>query len=126
MTHNENGINTFHLLAFPKDKTIRSIRDLTVNHVRLLTDMTIRSKDYIYNVYSIPVNQIECHCHCPPSVMLLHIHFELVNNKKYRKPLREHAVSRIIENLLVDSDYYKKIIYIFIFNYCKFFFIIGN
>jgi len=31
-----NKINTFHLLAFSKDKTIKSIRDLKIDHIPLL------------------------------------------------------------------------------------------
>ena len=102
-------MSTFHLLAFPKDKTIRSIRDLKQDHISLLQEMSDTGKKYINDTYKININEIETHCHYPPGVMLLHIHFELINNIKCRKPLREHAVSRIIENLKLDSDYYKKI-----------------
>jgi hypothetical protein len=33
----------------------------------------------------------------------------LVNNKKFRKPIIEHPVNSVIENLRIDPNYYKKI-----------------
>ena len=43
---NPNKISTLHLLAFPKDKTIKSIRDLNADHIPLLKDMVKKSKEY--------------------------------------------------------------------------------
>jgi len=109
MNMKKDDITTFHLLAFPKDKTLKSIRDLTIENILLLKEMVAKSKKYIKKEFKINKNEIEAHFHYPPGVMLLHIHFELINNKKLRKPLREHAVSRVIENLIIDSEYYKKV-----------------
>jgi len=100
-------LNTFHLLAFPKNKSIRSIRDLTAEHIPILKEMVSEGKKFITEHYGINENEIETHCHYPPGVLLLHIHFELVNNKKFRRPLREHSINEIIENLLINPDYYK-------------------
>lgn len=90
-------MNTFHLLAFPKDTTIKSIRDLTQEHVPLLKNMVSKCKKYIVDNYNLNEDKIEAHFHYPPGVMLLHMHFELCDNIKNRK------------NLLIDSDYYKKV-----------------
>lgn len=103
------NINTFHLLAFPNDKTLRSIRDLTAENIPLLNQMVSDGKKYIMENFNINFDEIETHFHYRPGVMLLHIHFELTNNKKYRKPLREHNVLGVVENLSIDSDYYKKV-----------------
>jgi m7GpppX diphosphatase len=43
-------ISTFHLLAFPKDKKIKSIRDLTIDHIPLLREMMKKSKEYIKKI----------------------------------------------------------------------------
>lgn len=104
-----DNLDTFHLLAFPKDKSLRSIRDLTGKNIQLLKEMVSKSKKYISQNYKINANEVEAHFHYPPGVLLLHIHFELVNSQKIRRPLREHAVSRVIENLILDSNYYKKV-----------------
>ena len=111
MDMKDDDMNTFHLLAFPKDKTIKSIRDLTFEHIPLLEKMRSLSKKYITTHYEINDNEIETHFHYPPGVMLLHMHFELVNGNKQRRPLREHSVNDVIQNLLIDSEYYKKFIF---------------
>lgn len=105
-------LNTFHLLAFPKDKTIKSIRHLTQQHIPLLENMLFESKKFIKDNYNSEINnQVEAHFHYLPNVYLLHLHFELVNSKKKcRKPLREHSIIKVIENLKIDSNYYKKVI----------------
>ena len=102
-------ISKFHLLAFPKDKTIKSIRDLNADHIPLLKNMVKKSKEYIKKNYSFEEDEIEAHFHYLPTVLLLHIHFVLVNNKKFRKPIIEHTVNSVIENLRIDPNYYKKI-----------------
>jgi len=109
MNMKQNDMTTFHLLAFPKDKSIKSIRDLTKDHIPLLKDMVSESKKYIIDKYGLKENEIEAHFHYPPGVLLLHIHFEWINNERLRRPLREHSVNKVIENLLIDPEYYKKI-----------------
>jgi hypothetical protein len=102
-------INKFHLLAFPKDKRIKTIRDLTIIHIPLLEEMVKKSKEYIKKNYNFEKDEIETHFHYPPTVLLLHIHFVLANNKNFRKPLYEHSVNSVIQNIRIDPDYYKKV-----------------
>ena len=101
-------LSTFHLLAFVKDKKIKSIRDLKIEHIPLLKEIVKKSKEYIKRNYKIESNEIETNFHYRPTTLLLHIHFELVNNKKLRKPILEHSVHSVIKNLSVDPYYYKK------------------
>lgn len=104
-----DDLKTFHLLAFPKNKEIRSIRDITIEMIPLLERMVITGKQYIKNNFEINENEIETHFHYSPGVMLLHIHFEIVGGNKIRRPLREHSVHKVISNLLICPDYYKNI-----------------
>ena len=106
---NPNKISTFHLLAFPKDKTIKSIRDLTIDHIPLLREMMKKSKEYIKNNFNLENNKIVANFHYPPTVFLLHIHFELLNNRKVKKQAFEYSVNSVIENLRLDPKFYKKI-----------------
>ena len=103
-----NKLSTFHLLAFVKDKKIKSIRDLKIEHIPLLKEIVKKSKEYIKRNYKIESNEIETNFHYRPTTLLLHIHFELVNNKKLRKPILEHSVHSVIQNLSIDPYYYKK------------------
>ena len=68
-----------------------------------------KSKEYIKKNYSFEEDEIEAHFHYPPTVLLLHIHFVLVNNRKFRKPIIEHSVNSVMQNLSIDPYYYKKI-----------------
>lgn len=52
MNMNEN-IDTFHLLAFPKDRSLKSIRDLRQTHINLLINMNSQSKKFINQKYNI-------------------------------------------------------------------------
>ena len=106
---NPDKISTFHLLAFPKDKTIKSIRDLNADHIPLLKNMVKKSKEYIKKNYSFEEDEIEANFHYPPTVLLLHIHFELIFNKKMKRLFKEHSVNSVIQNLEIDSNYYKKV-----------------
>ena len=106
---NPDKISTFHLLAFPKDKTIKSIRDLNADHIPLLKNMVKKSKEYIKKKYNFEKDEIEANFHYPPTVLLLHIHFELIFNKKMKRLFKEHSVNSVIQNLEIDSNYYKKV-----------------
>lgn len=106
---NPDKNDSFHLLAFPKNKSLKTMRDLTQNDIPLLEEIIFQTKNYIVSNFSININEIKAHFHYPPSVMILHIHFELINNNKCTQPLKEFPVSNSIENLKIDSDYYKKI-----------------
>ena len=106
---NSNNICPLHLLAFPKNKSLKTIRDLTANDILLLNEMNVKSKNCINTTYNIQTNEIESYFHYPPSVMLLHIHFKLLNAGRCGKILCEHSVHNVIENLKIDSEYYKKI-----------------
>ena len=106
---NEDPINTLHLLAFSKDKSIKTIRDVTRDNISSLQNMISDGKKYITDNYKINENEIETNIHYPPSVNLFHLHFNLINNdRKIRVPLREHPVHSVISNLTMDPDYYKK------------------
>ena len=44
-------LSTFHLLAFVKNKKIKSIRDLKIKHIPLLKEIVKKSKEYIKRNY---------------------------------------------------------------------------
>ena len=46
-----------------------------------MKEIVKKSKEYIKRNYKIESNEIEAHFHYLPTVLLLHIHFVLVNNK---------------------------------------------
>jgi m7GpppX diphosphatase len=105
-----NSIDTLHILCFFKDKKLYSIRELNDSHIKMLEDSLINCKKCIKEKYNILEENLLIYFHYHPSVWQLHIHFtniKLINNSILIP--RAHLVNQLIENLRIDSDYYKKV-----------------
>jgi len=105
-----NSLDSLHILCFFKDKKLYSIRELVSTHIKLLEDSLIDCKKTINEKYKIPEENLLIYFHYHPSVWQLHIHFtniKLINNSILIP--RAHLVNQVIENLKIDSDYYKKV-----------------
>ena len=100
----------FHLLAIIIQKDIKSLRDLTAEHINLLQHILKNSLSTIKKIYNINEKHLKIYIHYPPSTWHLHIHFCTVANI-YASSSVEHsyALNQIIFNLNMCSDYYKKI-----------------
>jgi m7GpppX diphosphatase len=106
-----NDINELHILGIFKDKNLYSIRELTKEHINILQKSVDNGKRVIEEKYNICSDKLLCFFHYHPSVWQLHIHFMNISNTSiksdsYSLP-RAHLVSSVIENLKVNSDYYK-------------------
>jgi m7GpppX diphosphatase len=106
-----NNINELHILGIFKDKNLYSIRELTKNHINILQQSVDNGKNVIEQKYNINSNELLCFFHYHPSVWQLHIHFMNVSNtstkfSSYSLP-RAHLVSSVIENIKINSNYYK-------------------
>jgi len=105
-----NLLDSLHILCFFKDKKLYSIRELVSSHLKLLQDTLVNCKKTINEKYKIPEENLLIYFHYHPSVWQLHIHFmniKLINNSILIP--RAHLVNQVIENLKIDSDYYKKV-----------------
>lgn len=100
-------VKEVHLLSIVKDKSIRSIRDLTQKHIEMLERIEIDGKTFIQNKYGFKPDEICAFIHYPPTYWHLHIHFTHVTS-----PLlcsnRIFSIKRIITNLKIEDDYYKR------------------
>jgi hypothetical protein len=104
------NIDNLHILCFFKNKQLYSIRELTNKHIETLENSLKNCKKCIKEKYDIPEDNLLIYFHYHPSVWQLHIHFtnvRLINNSILIP--RAHLVSQVIENLKIDSDYYKKV-----------------
>ena len=99
-----------HILAIPKRKDIKSLRDLTSEHIELLEHIQKNTIKFIKDKYNIDESKLKIYFHYPPSTWHLHIHFSTIENTdsscstEYSYPLYQ-----VIFNLKLCSDYYKKI-----------------
>jgi len=107
-TWNQLDPTKFHILTIPKDKTIRSIRDLTQEDVPLLIHIRDKTTEIIKSKYGISKEQIKMYIHYSPSTWHLHIHFCHVDDTTVNSSVeRSHELSSVIFNLSICTDYYK-------------------
>lgn len=105
-----NGeIESLYLLAIVMDRDIKSLRDLTEEHLPLLEKIKAKSLESIKSKYGVEAKQIRAYFHYQPSMYHLHVHFTIL---KYDAPgifcEKSHLLSTVINNIKLVSDYYQK------------------
>jgi hypothetical protein len=109
-TWNKKNLLKMHLLAFPKDKSLHSIRDLTGKHIWLLTHIKYQTLQIIKNIYGFDEEIIKMYIHYAPSTYHLHIHFELISNINSNSSVEySYELNNVIQILEIKSDFYHKI-----------------
>lgn len=99
-----------HILAFIKNKHIKSIRDLSFDDIDKLEYMYKKSIDVIKEKIKINRDKMKIYFHYRPSVWLLHIHFSLITNNIIKSSVEyTHDYDTVINFLKFDSDFYRKI-----------------
>ena len=97
-----------HILVFPTDRTLRTMRDLTGEHIQLLNHIKSTTLRVLYDKFLIRESQLNIEVHYTPSAYHLHIHF--VNKYKKEKGDKRHirhSLQNIMYNLRRNSDFYK-------------------
>ena len=106
----DGNINNLHMIGMIIDKKIKSIRHLSSEHIQILEKCKEDGLKIIEEKYKVKSNKIVIYFHYHPSTWRLHIHFQNINaisNISMTLP-RAHPLSLVIQNLKMDSDYYKK------------------
>lgn len=109
-TWDSNNIDKLHILCLPTDKTLRTIRDLTLSNLSLLEYMKKITLQQIEDKYGLKEENLKIFFHYDPSTYHLHIHF--INTgyiESWSSVEYSHDLDTVIFNLKMDSDYYKKI-----------------
>lgn len=102
-------IENLYLLAIVHQKKIGSLRDLDSSHIKLLENVRDKSIAAIEEKYNVKKGKIRAYLHYYPSFYHLHIHFTHINYQVPGFPERNHLINQVVENLKMDSDYYKKV-----------------
>jgi|LakMenEpi03Aug12_release.lakeMendotaPanAssembly.Ray.scaffolds.fasta_scaffold414217_1 m7GpppX diphosphatase len=109
-TWDTKNIDKLHILCLPTNKNIRTIRDLTSEHIPLLQRMKDVTLETIEKIYGLTEENLKIFFHYEPSTYHLHIHFiNTVYTKSLSSVEYSHDLDSVIFNLSIDSDYYKKI-----------------
>ena len=107
----EKNLDSFHVLCIFKDKSLFSIRELTQTHIPLLEEAIEYGCQTLKEKYGINKENLIMYFHYHPSVWQLHLHYMIINNdntSSYSLP-RAHSINSVIQNIKMDSDYYKKV-----------------
>jgi hypothetical protein len=100
---------SFHWLAVATDTGLRTLRDLRGAHVPMLTRLYQQACQRIKADAGVDPEQVMAYIHYPPSVYQLHVHFKYpVAHTASHDTFRIHPLASVINNLRIDSDYYKK------------------
>lgn len=71
---NEGDISTLYLLAMPKIKGLKSVRDLKGEHLPMLESIAETTYQTVQEKYNIPKEKLLVYFHYLPTYWLLHIH----------------------------------------------------
>lgn len=98
-----------YLMAIVRRRDIRSIRDLTGEHLPLLENIKQNGYRVIKEKYGIDPDYLQVYFHYQPSYYHLHIHFNTIHYDHPRLFVgSSHLLDTVISNLQIDTDYYKK------------------
>ncbi|CAK6969330.1 m7GpppX diphosphatase [Scomber scombrus] len=97
-----------YLIAITHQRNIKSLRDLTSDHLPLLQNIFQKGKEAILQRYNLPASKLRVYLHYQPSYYHLHVHFTKLG---YEAPgcgvERAHFLADVIQNLQADTQYYK-------------------
>ncbi len=98
-----------YVLLIFKDKNLLTIRDLREEHVKMLEQTRDKIYKKLKELHDVDQNTLNLFFHYPPSFQRLHLHLiKIENNSQDTKTDRAHLLNRVINNLKIDGDYYKK------------------
>jgi m7GpppX diphosphatase len=109
-TWDAKNVERLHILCIPLDKQLRTVRELTKEHIPLLQHMKKTTLEKIEEVYGLKEGSLKIYFHYEPSTYHLHIHFVNIRFKDAGSSVEySHDLDSVIFNLSLDSDYYRKI-----------------
>ncbi|XP_030001745.1 m7GpppX diphosphatase [Sphaeramia orbicularis] len=104
----QKQVDDLYLIAISHQRGIKSLRDLTSEHIPLLQNIFQKGKEAILQRYNMPFSKLRVYLHYQPSYYHLHVHFTKLG---YEAPgcsvERAHLLTDVIQNLQSDPQYYK-------------------
>jgi hypothetical protein len=111
-----NDIINLHSLVFFKDPYLKSIRDINIDNILMITDSYNICLNKIKSFYNLGDNiQFYSEFHYRPSVWQLHLHIyvkqinsnNIISKKYFNSNKITHSLEEIIININNDTNYYK-------------------
>ncbi|XP_035201929.1 m7GpppX diphosphatase isoform X1 [Oxyura jamaicensis] len=106
---NQNQLDDLYLIALIQRRDVKSLRDLTGEHLPLLKNILQEGKEAIAKRFGVPGSQLRIYLHYQPSYYHLHVHFTALGYDAPGSSVeRAHLLADVIDNLVLDSAYYQK------------------
>ncbi|XP_058061355.1 m7GpppX diphosphatase [Anopheles bellator] len=102
-------VEQLYLLALVRRRDIRSLRDLTAEHLPLLRNVQARGISAIEERYGIGADQLRIYLHYQPTFYHLHMHFTYLRHDPPGVGCEKaHLLSSVISNIELLPDYYQR------------------
>ncbi|ELT96554.1 hypothetical protein CAPTEDRAFT_162417 [Capitella teleta] len=109
MKWNTKQMEDLYLIAIIHKHGIKSLRDLTPEHLPLLRNILNKGLSAILDKYHVPASKLRVYLHYQPSYYHLHVHFtHLRFNAPGSGVDRAHLLSDVIDNIELMPDYYQR------------------
>ena len=105
--YNEGDVTTLYCLALPKQRDLKTMRDLTGEHLPLLKAIRDESLDAIEKKFSVSRNKIMSFFHYQPTFYHLHVHFVHIDRATKDSNVCVD-LDQCIQNIEMMSDYYQR------------------
>lgn len=106
---NQQQLDDLYLIAICHRRGIRSLRDLTAEHLPLLRNILREGQEAILQRYQVPADRLRVYLHYLPSYYHLHVHFTALGFEAPGSGVeRAHLLAEVIENLEHDPEYYQR------------------
>lgn len=102
-------LEQLYLLALVRVRGIKSLRDLTGEHLPLLRNIKERGTKAIRERYGIGADKLRVYLHYQPTFYHLHVHFTfLQHDPPGIQCEKSHLLATVIGNLELVADYYQR------------------
>ncbi|XP_016059934.1 PREDICTED: m7GpppX diphosphatase isoform X1 [Miniopterus natalensis] len=106
---NQQQLDDLYLIAICHRRGIRSIRDLTAEHLPLLRNILQEGQEAILRRYQVKGDRLRVYLHYLPSYYHLHVHFTALGFEAPGSGVeRAHLLAEVIENLERDPEHYQQ------------------
>lgn len=101
--------NNLYLIAISAKRDLKSLRDLTSEHLPLLRNIKAKCTTAICEKFDIEPTRLRAYFHYQPSYYHLHVHFTAMSfDAPGSRVERAHLLDDVINNLVLVPDFYQR------------------
>ncbi|XP_069877923.1 m7GpppX diphosphatase-like [Dipodomys merriami] len=106
---NQQQLDDLYLIAICHRRGIKSLRDLTPEHLPMLRNILREGQEAILQRYQVKGDRLRVYLHYLPSYYHLHVHFTALGFEAPGSGVeRAHLLAEVIENLECDPMHYQR------------------